>query len=52
MTDFKTYNGYKLYAVDGSDINVAYDKEADTYVKYTDKTKKMVQEEKVLIRFI
>ena len=31
--DKRTYNGYKLYAVDGSDINVAYDNTADTYVK-------------------
>ena len=46
MTDFKTYKGYKLYAIDGSDINVAYDKEADTYVKYTDKTKKDGSERK------
>ena len=40
MIDFKTYKGYKLYAVDDSDINVAYDKEADTYVKPAIKTKK------------
>lgn len=33
MTDMKTFRGYKLYAVDGSDINIAYDKDADTYVK-------------------
>ena len=32
MTDMKTFRGYKLYAVDGSDINIAYDKNADTYV--------------------
>lgn len=31
MTDFRTYNGYKLYAIDGSDINVAYDENAATY---------------------
>lgn len=30
--DTKTYKGYKIYAVDGSDINVAYDKNADTYI--------------------
>ena len=29
--DTKTYKGYKLYAVDGSDINIAYDETADTY---------------------
>ena len=29
----KTYEGYKLYAVDGSDINIAYDNTAETYVK-------------------
>ena len=33
MTDMKTFCGYKLYAVDGSDVNIAYDKDADTYVK-------------------
>lgn len=33
MTDMKTFRGYKLYAVDGSDINIAYDEQADTYVK-------------------
>ena len=32
MIDFKTYNGYKLYAVDGSDINIAYNKDSDTYI--------------------
>lgn len=32
MTDMKTFRGYKLYAVDGSDINIAYDENADTYV--------------------
>lgn len=32
MTDMKTFRGYKLYAVDGSDINIAYNKDADTYV--------------------
>ena len=31
MTDVRTYRGYQLYAVDGSDINIAYDKDADTY---------------------
>lgn len=35
MTEYnsRTYNGYKLYAVDGSDINIAYDNMAETYVK-------------------
>lgn len=33
MTDMKTFRGYKLYAVDGSDINTSYDEQADTYVK-------------------
>ena len=33
MTDMKTFRGYKLYAVDGSDINIAYDEQADTYVR-------------------
>lgn len=32
MTDMKTFCGYKLYAVDGSDINIAFDKDADTYM--------------------
>lgn len=32
MTDFKTYKGYKLYAVDGSDVIVSLDKNADTYM--------------------
>lgn len=40
MEDFKNYKGYKLYAVDGSDINIAYDKHADTYVQASTKTKK------------
>lgn len=29
--DIKTYKGYNLYAIDGSDINVARDENADTY---------------------
>ena len=33
MTDMKLYKGYRLLAVDGSDINIAYDKESDTYIK-------------------
>lgn len=33
MTDFKTFKGYRLYAVDGSDINIALNRESDTYVK-------------------
>jgi len=32
MVNAKTYKGYRLLAVDGSDINVAYNKDADTYV--------------------
>ena len=39
MEDLKTFKGYKLYAVDGSDINIAYDENADTYIK-PQKTKK------------
>lgn len=39
MTDMKTFRGYKLYAVDGSDINIARDEQADTYMK-PQKTKK------------
>ena len=31
--DTKTYKGYRLYAVDGSDVNVAHDENADTYMK-------------------
>ena len=33
MTDMKNFRGYKLYAVDGSDINISYDEQADTYVR-------------------
>jgi len=40
MIDFKTYSGYRLYAVDGSDINIAYNKDSDTYIDYTHKDKK------------
>lgn len=30
--DFKTFNGYRLFAVDGSDLNIAHNpKDADTY---------------------
>lgn len=32
MVNAKTYKGYRLLAVDGSDINVAYNKGADTYI--------------------
>jgi hypothetical protein len=39
MTDMKTFRGYKLYAVDGSDINISYDEQAETYMK-PQKTKK------------
>lgn len=28
----KSFRGYKLYAVDGSDINIAYNKDSDTYM--------------------
>lgn len=33
MTDLKTFRGYKVYAVDGSDINIARDEDGKTYVK-------------------
>ena len=33
FNDDKTYKGYKLCAVDGTDINVFYDESAETYVK-------------------
>ena len=33
MTDAKTFRGYRLFAVDGSDINIAYDETSDTYMK-------------------
>lgn len=35
MTDLQNFHSYKLYAVDGSDINIAFDKNADTYMKPT-----------------
>jgi hypothetical protein len=34
MTDMKTFRGYKLYAVDGSDINIAYNQGSDTFMEY------------------
>ena len=37
MTDMKTFRGYKLYAVDGSDINLSYDENAETYIDYSHK---------------
>lgn len=40
MTDMKTFRGYKLYAVDGSDINLSYDEQADTYIDYSHKNEK------------
>ena len=39
VEDTQMYKGYKLFAVDGSDINIADDPEAETYVK-PKKTKK------------
>ena len=33
IDNLETYRGYRLFAVDGSDINVAYDKDAETYMK-------------------
>ena len=33
MTDMKTFKSYKLYAVDGSDINIALNKESETYIQ-------------------
>ena len=33
IDNLETYKGYRLLAVDGSDINVAYDKNSDTYIK-------------------
>mgnify|MGYP000919710833 CR=1 FL=1 len=33
MTDMKTFKGYKIYAVDGSDINIAFDADAPTYIR-------------------
>lgn len=38
-SDSKKYKGYRLLAVDGSDINVAYDETADTYIKPAIKVK-------------
>ena len=37
MTDYKTYKGYRLMAVDGSDINIAKNEESDTYIPIKDK---------------
>ena len=34
MTNMKTFLGYKLYAVDCSDINIAYNKGSDTFMEY------------------
>ena len=33
-SDTNRYKGYKLYAVDGTDLNVAYDENSPTYVRY------------------
>ena len=33
-TDTSLYKGYRIYAVDGTDLNVAYNEDAPTYVKY------------------
>lgn len=33
--DDKTYNGYYLYAVDGSDINIATNPDSETYISQT-----------------
>lgn len=38
-SDSKKYKGYRLLAVDGSDINIAYDETADTYIKPAIKVK-------------
>lgn len=35
MIDFKTYKGYKLYAIDGSDIDIALNKDSETYIDYS-----------------
>ena len=40
IDNLETYKGYRLLAVDGSDINVAYDKDAETYVKPSIQIKK------------
>lgn len=39
MSDVKAYKGYKLYAVDGSDINISYNPDSDTYVQPAIKVK-------------
>jgi len=39
MTDVKAYKGYKLYAVDGSDINIAYNPDSETFVQPSTKIK-------------
>lgn len=33
-TDTSLYKGYRIYAVDGTDLNVAYNENSPTYVKY------------------
>lgn len=33
MTKMKTFNNYRVFAVDGSDINIAYNTDSDTYIK-------------------
>ena len=33
-SDTNRYKGYKLYAVDGTDLNVAYNENSPTYVRY------------------
>lgn len=38
--NLKSFRGYKLYAVDGSDINIAYNKDSDTYIDYSHKDEK------------
>jgi hypothetical protein len=35
--DLKLYKGYRLYAADGTDLNVAHDPEADSYIALKDK---------------
>ena len=40
MTDMRTFRGYKLYAVDGSDINLSFDKNSETYIDYSHKDEK------------
>lgn len=39
MSGTKAYKGYKVYAVDGSDINIAYNPESDTYINPAIKVK-------------